>query len=107
MGEQQEPAGDELQPWGPPLGEGVPVNGVDESAARRAHMRALTMARQPAERRCAHPPAEAGLDRPALRAGRREREAELQVELARLDAAHRNWLGKQGLGLPEFGRRIR
>ncbi len=32
------------------LGEGVLINGVDADAARRAHMRDLTTARQAAER---------------------------------------------------------
>jgi hypothetical protein len=107
MAEESELGGDGLQPWGPPLGEGVLHNGIDETAARRAHMRTLTMARQAAERRCAHPPAEAGLDRPARLAARREREAELRVELARIDAAHRSWLDEQGLDVPECRRRIR
>lgn len=101
VGEDQEPGGDGLQPKGPPLGEGVTHNGVDGTAARRAHMRGQTMARQAAERRCARPPADGGLDRPARLAARREREAELRVELARLDAAHRNWLDDQGLDVPE------
>ena len=40
--------------FGGGVGEGVLINGMDQQAARRAHMRELTMARQAAERRSLH-----------------------------------------------------
>jgi hypothetical protein len=90
-----------VQPLAPLLGEGVLHNGVEGAAAHRAHMRGLTMARQAAERRFGQPAAQAGLDRPARLAARRERAEELRVELERIDAEHRSWLHEQGVHVPE------
>lgn len=86
----------------PVLGDAVSRNGVDCSAARRAHMRALTMARQAAERRHARPADAAGLDSTARLAAARERAVELRAELERIDAEHRTWLHDQGEDVPEL-----
>jgi hypothetical protein len=60
-------------------------NGVDPSAQHRAHRRALTTARQAAERRHARPSAESGASA-----------AEFRAELARINALHRTWLLEHG-----------
>lgn len=75
------------------LVDGILHNGVDGLAVRRAHMRALTMARQAAERRSMRA---AGRDGSARLVAARERAAELRAELARIDAEHRTWLHEQG-----------
>lgn len=82
------------------LGDAVPRNGVDRSAARREHMRAATMARQAAERLSERP----GSRRPSGRieqlAAAHERAATLRDTLARIDAEQRAWLLDQGVELP-------
>lgn len=72
------------------LADGLLRNGVDGLAARRAHLRAMTMARQAAEQRHMHP---AG---PAQCVSTREHAVALRAELARIDAEHRQWLHDQG-----------
>lgn len=81
--------------------DGVPCNGVDSSAERRAHMRELTMARQEAERRLARRPSDIRLNRAAQAVAAHERAAELRAELARIDNAHRTWLLARGEQLSE------
>ncbi|MDB5075559.1 MAG: hypothetical protein JWO42_1738 [Chloroflexi bacterium] len=83
------------------LGDGISCNGVDASAARRAHMRELTMARQAAEKRHARRGGNPGMDRPAQLAAAQERTVELHAELARIDAEHRTWMHEQGHDVPE------
>lgn len=78
------------------LGEGVSRNGADCAAERRAHMRALTMARQAAEQRHARPTRPTGLDRTARLVVARERALELRAELDRIEAEHKTWLQDQG-----------
>jgi hypothetical protein len=76
------------------FGEGVPLNGADRQADRRSHMRTQTMARQAAEWRLGHPPVPHGCsDRPARLA---VRAAELNQELALINAAHQTWLHNRG-----------
>src|SRR5579871_2100330 len=101
MIEEQDTLGTDLKVGEPPFGEGVLHNGIDGSAIRRAHMRALTMARQAAERRCALPAPLWVSDRQARLAARRERVEELRVELARIDDAHWRWLDEQGVAMPD------
>ena len=75
-------------------GESVPVNGADRQAARRAHMRSLTMARQAAESRHRYPPIPLGSpDRQIQLAARA---AELREDLARINAEHQTWLHNHG-----------
>ena len=71
-------------------------DGVDHAAAHRAHVRALTTARQAAERHHARP-AEPGADLAAT----------FQAEMARIDAVHRAWLLKQGEEVWALRRRTR
>jgi hypothetical protein len=77
-----------------PMGDGVPLNGVEDQAARRTHMREQTMARQAAERTAVRPASERhlGLDRSGRVEAGREREATLRVELTRINAEHQTWL---------------
>ena len=74
-------------------GEGVLHDGIDVQSARRAHMRELTTARQAAERRRTRP---LDGDYPTRQAAAQERAAELQSELARIEAAHQQWLRDHG-----------
>lgn len=80
----------------PPYIDGVLYDGVDHATARRAHARALTSARQVAERGHARP-AEPGADRAA----------EFRAEMARIDAAHRTWLLERGEQVAARPRRAR
>ena len=74
------------------FGEGVPVNGIDNLAARRAHMRELTAARQAAERRRSQPwSVDSGAYANRLEATR-ARSAEMYAELARIEDEHQRWL---------------
>jgi hypothetical protein len=74
-------------------GEGVLINGVDQQAARRTHMRELTMARQAAERRSLqHSEEAARQDRTARAVEKQERRTALAAELKRIEAAHQAWL---------------
>ncbi|GAC1402004.1 MAG: hypothetical protein NVSMB65_19250 [Chloroflexota bacterium] len=74
-------------------GEGVIVNGGDQQADRRAHMRALTTARQAAERRALHGPEGSATSGSARRGVERQaRRVELQAELQRIEAEHQTWL---------------
>ena len=77
------------------LGDAVPRNGKDDQAARRAHMREQTTARQAAERNAERPAYEGRLDRSARIDGVHEREASLQNELTRINTEHQTWL-RQG-----------
>ena len=74
-------------------GDSVLVNGEDNQAAQRAHMRAQTTARQAAERGAGH---SLGLPRAADAAERqaaaRVRETERQAASARIEADHQEWL---------------
>ncbi|HVC79802.1 MAG TPA: hypothetical protein VNL35_04780 [Chloroflexota bacterium] len=81
-------------------GDAVPVDGTEDQATRRTHMREQTMARQAAERRRILPPFEARLDRSARLDAAREREADLQVELLRINAGHQTWLRDRSLPTP-------
>lgn len=78
------------------FGAGVPVNGVDPHAVRRAHMREQTTAKQAAERRSVRPTPGVPRGHQARLEVAQERAAELHVELARLDAQHQAWLRVQG-----------
>ena len=71
-------------------GEGVPLNGVDDQADRRAHMRAQTTARQAAERRLSYPPIPMGSPDRQMR--KAERMARMHEELSLIDAEHQAWL---------------
>ncbi|HEY8285569.1 MAG TPA: hypothetical protein VIJ28_14385 [Chloroflexota bacterium] len=82
------------------LGDAVPVDGVEDQATRRAHMREQTTARQAAERRRVLPAFETRLARPARLDAAREREADLQVELTRINAGHETWLRERALTAP-------
>ena len=75
-------------------GEAVPLNGIDEQAARRAHMREMTTARQMAERRRIQPMP--GADQLTKLAASHERAAALRAELARIEEEHQSWLGTRG-----------
>lgn len=84
--------------------DGLSRNGVDDLAARRAHMRDMTMARQAAERRYARPGLPAGSAGPedAMRlAMAQERAIAFRAELARIDAEHRRWLREHGVDVVE------
>ncbi len=65
--------------------EGVPRNGTDRQAMRRAHMRALVAARQEIERRYA-PQRHESLDDAS---SRREQK---RTQLRAIEAAHQAWL---------------
>lgn len=84
------------------FGDGVLINGEDGQAARRAHMRAQTTARQVAERRASE---SRGLSRFAGREERltavRDREAEKTTAFAGIEAAHQVWLHAQTARLTE------
>jgi hypothetical protein len=69
-------------------------NGVDGSAVRRAHMRALTMARQVAERHLGYPPIRRGSD--GFHEQVAARLVEVRAELAEINATHRTWLRAHG-----------
>lgn len=84
------------------LGGGVTCNGVDTSAAHRAHIRELNMARQAAEKHFARRGLQPGVDRSTQLSAARERATELRAELARLDAEHRRWLVEQGERIPDL-----
>jgi hypothetical protein len=71
-------------------GEAVPLNGADSQARRRAHMRALTMARQAAEHRVAHPSIPMGTPDRTMRLAARV--IKMREELARINAEHQAWL---------------
>lgn len=83
------------------LGEGVLHDGVDWSAAHRAHLREITTLRQAAERCCDRPGMPRDPDRAAQRAAVQRRAEALRVELARIDAEHRAWLRAHGMDVPE------
>jgi len=85
------------------MGDAVPHNGEEEQAARRAHMREQTMARQAAERKALPPAGEARIDRPARVDDAQRREADLRAELARINAEHRDWLREHGAADPPEG----
>ena len=85
------------------VGDAVPRNGEDDQAARRAHMREQTMARQAAERKALRPAGEARLGRPARADEAQQREADLHAELARINAEHRDWLREHGAADPPDG----
>ncbi|HVA91388.1 MAG TPA: hypothetical protein VNL71_16260 [Chloroflexota bacterium] len=76
------------------IGDAVPLNGLEDQSARRAHMREQTTARQAAERRLEFPRIRrAEYDyhaRMAARAG------EVRAELALIDVAHEAWLRAHG-----------
>jgi hypothetical protein len=82
------------------VGDAVPLNGVEDQAARRTHMREQTTARQAAERTAIRPASERHLDRLGRLDAAREREVTLQVELKRINADHLASL--QDLGLSDF-----
>jgi len=73
-------------------------NGVDGLAARRAHMRELTMARQAAERQYAR---SVGRDGLALPDETRAYAVQYQVDLTRIEGEHLTWLHAQGMDVPE------
>ena len=81
------------------VGDAVAVNGVEDQAGRRTHMREQTMARQAAERAAMRPASERrlDLDRPGRLDAARDREAILQVELTRINADHQTSLRELGL----------
>jgi hypothetical protein len=77
----------------------VPINGVDHAATRRAHMRALTMARQAAERargsaRAPQLSATATADerRIAQQEAARAAAVAAAAALREIEAAHQAWL---------------
>lgn len=78
-------------------GDSVLVNGVDQQAERRAHMRAQTTARQASEQRY-------GQHRTGLTVGdqftrlgtMQRRDAQRRDDLATIDANHRAWLHNSG-----------
>jgi hypothetical protein len=79
------------------LGDGVPMNGVEYQAGRRAHMREQNAARQGAEWHLAHPPIVRGNgDYHVLVA---ERVGEVRAELALINAEHQTWLVAQAANL--------
>jgi len=89
----QEAGRREVRRQGEVLIDGLLNNGIDCLAARRAHMREITMARQVAEQRFAR------LAHPTGRDGSttvHERTAAFRAELARINALHRTWLLAQG-----------
>ncbi|GAC1408714.1 MAG: hypothetical protein NVSMB65_22130 [Chloroflexota bacterium] len=78
-------------------GEGVLLNGVDGQAARRAHMRAQTTARQLAEQHHDQPLGQLRTADPATRfAAARVRDAEKSTALAGIAAEHEEWLRRTG-----------
>ena len=79
------------------LGDGVPRNGVEGQAVRRAHMREQTTARQAAERRLEHD----GIPRRdhEHRALVAAQVVEVRAELALINAAHQTWLRAHGGGV--------
>ena len=82
------------------VGDAVPLNGVEDQAARRAHMLAQTTARQVAERTAARTASERRLNRTAREDSGRDREAMLQVELTRINAEDQTWRREHGLADP-------
>ena len=74
--------------------DGVLRNGIADLAARRAHLRAMAVARQAVEQRHMHP---AGPARPVPA---REHVVEQRAELARINAEHRTWPRDQGEDVP-------
>jgi hypothetical protein len=107
MVDDRETHADDIKRHGSGLGEAVSRNGVDVSAARREHLRELTMARQAAERRHARPALSSGLDRATRLVAAQERATELRVELERIDSEHRTWLHDHGEHVPELRSRQR
>jgi len=89
---------DDRQLPGSGLVDALVYNGVDGLAARQAHMRALTMARQAAERQYTR---SMGRVAAAPSDVMRANVVQLQAELARIEAGHRTWLRAQGMDLPE------
>ena len=97
MSQDRESAWGAAPAGGPRYIDGVLYDGVDHAAAHRAHARALTTARQAAERGHGGQ-AEPGADRAAA----------FRDEMARIDAEHRAWLlerGEEVLGAPPRTRR--
>jgi len=82
------------------LVDGMLYNGVDAFADRRSHLRALTMARQAAERRAAAPRA-VGSAAAQSSVEREERALTLQRALLRLQEEHRAWQREHGLHVAE------
>ena len=89
---------DDLQLAGSGLVDALLHNGVDGLAARRAHMRELTMARQAAERQYAR---SVGRDGPALPDETRAYAVQYQGDLARIEGEHMTWLHARGVDVPE------
>jgi len=85
--------------------EGMLHNGVDSTAVRRAHMRALTAARQAAERSQSRHAAPVSLDGAAEHDAART--AAMYAEIARLTAEHRAWQREQGEEVQDRPRRRR
>ena len=89
---------DDLELAGSGLVDALLHNGVDGLAARRAHMRELTMARQAAERQYAR---SVSRDGPALPDETRAYAVQYQGDLARIEGEHMTWLHARGVDVPE------
>jgi hypothetical protein len=89
---------DEPQIPGSGLVDALVYNGVDSLAARRTHMRQLTMARQAAERQYARAVRREG---PALPNETHAYAVQYHVELTRIEGEHLTWLHAQGVDAPE------
>jgi hypothetical protein len=88
--------------------DSILYDGVDPLAARRAHMRDVTMARQAAERRFAQRGSSEKQDGSARLMAAKERAAALRLELERIYADDRRWQREHGedvSDLPDRGRR--
>jgi hypothetical protein len=85
---------DDLQLAGSGLVDALLHNGVDGLAARRTHLRQLTMARQAAERQYAH---SVGREGPSQPDETHACAAQYRVELARIEGEHIAWLHAQGV----------
>jgi hypothetical protein len=107
MQQNQQTRRDDVQLQETVLVDGLLRNGVDTLAARRAHLRNLTMARQAAERRHERHAMARTLDQDLRPDAARSRANEFRMELSRLDSVHRVWLQDQGEDVPVRRTRLR
>ena len=98
MSQLQVAGWDDLQLPGSGLVDALLHNGVDGLAARRAHMRELTMARQAAERQYT---LSVGRGGPALPDEMRAYAVQYHADLARIEGEHLTWLHAQDMDAPE------
>ena len=90
-----------------PIIDAMLYNGVDILAARRAHMRELTAARQAAEQLQSRQRVQAPLGPESDAGAGRQRTIAMYAELSRLNDEHRAWELEQGITVRERPGRLR